>query len=100
MMATCQKAPEGIELLLCMGHIFNLLLCVVNALADSPSQLKGVMSVELSMFLSVEDFAHLLQHLCEVIFLGRRVAARGLVLGVGLDVAVRIQAANNAVGLA
>ncbi|ROW04596.1 hypothetical protein VMCG_05073 [Cytospora schulzeri] len=78
-----QESPQGAELLLGVRHVLELALGAVDCLGDG----------------AVDD-AYLLDNLSKVELLRRGLASAGLVLGVGLDVTVRVEAPDDAVGLA
>lgn len=74
-----EQPPERVELLLGVRHVLELLLAILDALRDVAGEV-------------LEDVG-------EVVLLGRRLARRRLVLGVGRDAAVGVEALNDALGL-
>lgn len=73
----CEQRPQWVELLLCMWHVLDLLLGVVDGCDDSGSDL--------------------LEQISETVFLWRSLASASTALGLGSDAAVRIETSKSAV---
>lgn len=74
-----EEAPEGVEFLLRVRHVFQLLLGIFDALGHVASEV--------------------LEDLGQVVLLGRGLARSSLVLGVGGDAAVGVETLDDALGL-
>lgn len=73
-----QQAPQRVELVLGLGHVLELLLGAIDGGGDL--------------------FGELLQDIGQVVLFGRSLVGGGVVLGGGLDAAVRVEAADDAIG--
>ena len=74
-----EEAPEGVEFLLRMGHVFKLPLGIFDALSNVTSEV-------------LEDFG-------QVVLLRSGFTRRSLVLGVGCDAAIGVETLDDTLGL-
>lgn len=74
-----EQTPQRVELLLCVGHILKLALGIVDALSDIASEI--------------------LEELSKTVLLRSGLASSSLVLGVGRDAAIRVEALDDALSL-